>query len=289
MLMAIVLLGCVVSLESLSTYLTHKAAKNIEHFRPLRLQRPGLYPDHASEDFFTVWMGFVALLLVLFAAWLLTSFSTHYRAIEKFPAKLYTAFIATLCAAIGYVVWYYRWEFHRISPDLSSAGLVANWVDWMGGGLIALIAVTFAAVRLSDSTEFLTQSDKESRESYCVQPSLFGLLSVGTILISSIQFAWSIVSEIVLQPQMYPGFNPTVMVLWSLSDPQWLLLVAVYLLAAQIAWRWLRSGPPKNCIAAIDSNVLCFTWWGLIALISVSIPLLAAFGFSFWLGPWSPF
>lgn len=131
---AVLFLGYVVSQQLLIPHLVHRAAEGIELGRPVRLRRPGLYPDHASEGFFTSWTGFVAAFFILLAAVLLISISARYRARKQLSNKLCIAFIAVLSASLGHAFWYYRWEFHRISPDLASAGLAANWLDWLVGG-----------------------------------------------------------------------------------------------------------------------------------------------------------
>lgn len=154
--------------------------------------------------------------------------------------------------------------------------------------MIALISASAVAATLSNVNSPLKEESAGIDETYCVKLSLFGLLGLCTILSSMIFFVLEFVSFF-FEPPIWSGTNAYIVLAESLLMPELLLMFAMGIIAAQISLRWLRSGLPTICVGAMDPKLFILVWFGVIALLGIGIPLLATFGFSYWLGPWSPY
>lgn len=284
---AILLLRYVAARGFVIPYLTHMATADVELDRPLRLRRHGVYPDHVAESYFTFRVGIAAALGVALAGLLLILISKNLRSRQPIPKRFIVAFVTLLSACIGYVVWYYGWEFHRISPDIASAGFAAVWVDCLGGMLIALTLITAVAAELS-KVDSPPTSIEEHASTAAIQPGLFGLLAICTLLASLVGWIRGMIT-LCLDPPSWYVTNPLFDFVDIFLEPEVMLLLALHLFAAQIAWRWLRDGRPTICIVGMNPRAFALNWLALLALFGIGVPLLAAFGFSYWLGPWKPY
>lgn len=76
------------------------------------------------------------------------------------------------------------------------------------------------------------------------------------------------------------------MIRYVFLDPEKMLLLAMLFATLEVAWRWFRRGAPEIVIQPIETRRVFWTWLGLVALVIVGVPVIAAFGFCWWLGPW---
>src|SRR5262249_27515109 len=114
-------------------------------------QRPGVYPDHASEGFRSFWIAFAAAVTVPLAAGFLICASKRGKSIVGSAAAV--AFLLCLVAQLVYCGWFYLNDYHRVSPDLAGAGFAAESTDVLTIAILTAFLSTPAAYFLSASQE----------------------------------------------------------------------------------------------------------------------------------------
>ena len=129
-------------------YLVHIATAGIELAHPLRLQRPGVFPDQYQEGFRLFWLTIGVVISLSLAALFLVVANIGQRS-RRVRLLLGVGFTVTLSLAAYFCVWYYGHQFHRISPDLASVGFAGTWLDWLDAVTIIGILVTAGAYRLT--------------------------------------------------------------------------------------------------------------------------------------------
>jgi len=273
---------------TLITFLVHTATAGINAHIPVHINRQGVFPNHRQEGFQTFWIAFAAVVGALVASASLVSLNAAPQtARRKQWARL--AMFATGVAASGtYAIWYYGWEFHRISPDIASVEPASNWVEFMGGALILLILITAGACRLTQMRGKLTGSVNPLpapteiffHESAIAIAVLFGF--VGLHVVRVIQNSL----EAPAFPFFAGSFGQTL--LYVFRDVLNLIMLGVGILSAQLGWlRWRRRGELTDIrIASMNGKTFCLNWVALALLLGVGIPTAAAFAFVMWLGPW---
>ena len=188
-----------------------------------------------------------------------------------------------------FCLWYHMREFQRISPDMGSAGLVGNWVDRLGGAMVAAVLITVAASRFATrdgGPSFTYAAPKLPEHQIAVHEYLFFL-----VLLFGAPIALIIES-------LYGTFSTGLRIGWQervtqhlvgyLQDPVSCLRVVLCLLCVQLCWlRWKRRpttivGPLKS----LDLPRFAWNWIALAVLTLVGMPTLSIYCFTFWLGPW---
>ena len=152
--------------------------------------------------------------------------------------------------------------------------------DWLGAVLLLIFGAVVGAVRLTRDNQLIPSNTSSIRASGMVLMAVApGLISLLLLLIESLRS--------VLSPRLFGGGTSLSELVWYLlSSPFLLLQLATGILALQIAWRWWRHGAPEIAILPIEPWRVFWAWLGLTALVIVGVPVLTAFGFSWWLGPW---
>jgi hypothetical protein len=268
--------------------LVHVATAGIEYAQPDKYQRHGTFPHQRSEGFQTVWLSTAATGFVVLATASLMYLNRGRRPPLGTTIFGVVAFAISLLMASAFVFWYYGFEFQRISPDLAGVGVGSNAVEWFAGVLLAAIAITVGAYRLSvsDTRTIAIPFNAIDNQRLSIYESAGCLL----------MFAGAVVIYVDAVLRAY--LNLTRGWFWSprtaeilvgmVREPSVILMLALLLLSAQIAlMRWRRRNQPTEwVITAIEPQRFFWNWIALAALACVAIPTIAAYLFLFWLGPW---
>lgn len=261
-------------------YLVHLATAGVDAGRPLRLQRLEYFPNHYREGWFTFRVASGAFSMLLVATVCLVGLC---RLSISWGKRL--ALVALYFVAIGtcgaFALWFYAKESYRITPDIAPQfARAAMFRDWLGAVLLLIFGAVVGAVRLTRDNQLIPSNTSSIRASGMVLMAVApGLISLLLLLIESLRS--------VLSPRLFGGGTSLSELVWYLlSSPFLLLQLATGILALQIAWRWWRHGAPEIAILPIEPWRVFWAWLGLTALVIVGVPVLTAFGFSWWLGPW---
>ncbi len=188
-----------------------------------------------------------------------------------------------LTAAAGvYVCWFYGYAFPAVSPDMASAGLSANWYQCVGAILLIMTVCGAGARRLVKYAEFATPPERVrigqlpiATESW---PVLILLLSVFANFV--ILTFWAILSP--NSTTRWTEWLP-----YLLIDPDAAFMTALGIFSFRLSLlRWKGRLPREAVFMRIPPRRFATTYITMLMLMTIAIPALAAFSFSFWLGPW---
>jgi hypothetical protein len=266
-------------------FLVHRAVLNVE--RSQKFRRTGLYIQLSAEGYDAIWFGLGAI-VCLFGAIALV---IHLRDRLYWPSVRPYKWLLFLLLAIpsaAFCVWYYCYEFYRLSPDMAGVGLGLRRFDLITGGLLAAIAVTAGSYLLAVESEPATTitadlsvdlAQKSFYESFLVLVLL--ALSAGW---SILYLAW----EILKYDPMLGTFTVGRFISFF-CYPTSLLLLATVAATIQLCWaRWkTRSEAVLWILHALSPRRFCESWIMLALLVVVGIPTVRAFVFLLWLGPFN--
>jgi hypothetical protein len=285
-----VLLAALILLDVLLVHsLVHIATAGIEYAQPLTHQRQEAFPNHRAEGFRTFWLSAAAMgCVVLSAASLMYLNRRRILTLSK-KVSGYVVFGVSLLIASAFVVWYYAFEFQRVSPDLASVGVGSNPVEWLAGFILAATVTTVGAYRLTVSDRRTVSipinigNENNRRSTYESAGCLLLLAGAVVIYVGAVLRTY-----LTLTRGWFWSPQTAEVLVGMVREPSVMLLLAVLLVSAQIALiRWRRRHEPTEWfIAALEPQRFVWNWIALAALVCVSIPTIAAFLFLFWCGPW---
>lgn len=260
-------------------FLVHVATAGIHNAMPFQWQRPGVYPDHELEGFRLFWIT-VAVVASTIASCALLAWILG-RRLKRATVAVLAGVIAglLLSVAVAFDIWYYGWEFHRISPDLAGAVLVATWLDWLGAGILILLLVTAGAYRASLRAEITLEVPQAELQRW-LRPRIHETpICLGFLL------AWILWFGV----DMGLTFCSSLRSLgFALSSVCLYMYFAICILGVQLCWaRWHnRNKGPGIGLYVIEPARFLVAFLALLGLAAVGIPTMAAYCFNFWLGPW---
>ncbi|MGE3242074.1 MAG: hypothetical protein AB7I57_13445 [Pirellulales bacterium] len=280
--------------ERLNDYLVHQATAGIEASITPGFQRPGVYPNHASEGFRSFWIAFAAAVTVPLGAAFLIGATKRWTSVGGKASA--AAFVLCLVAQLAYCWWFFSSDYHRVSPDLAGAGFAAESTDVLTIAILTAFISTPAAYFLSASQEERTvvatnlAIDLDSRAIHESSPCLSVIcLSAGCSLVYLVAGTFH---EILFPMMPLTSFNVW-MQLWlnanMLIGPTILLVIVPSLLGLQLGyvrWKRRRESVPWE-LPALPCGAFVANWIATLVAILIGAPTLAAFGFMFWLGPFN--
>ncbi|MGD9635250.1 MAG: hypothetical protein AB7G28_25745 [Pirellulales bacterium] len=271
-------------------FLVHVATAGIESNITLAFQRHNAFPDHRAEGFRLFWLSASAAALIVIAAgsWFWAGQS---RQGSRSTWLVWTfGFIAPLIASTVFCVWYFRSEFHRVSPDLAGAGFAANWVDLLGGTLLFIIVISSATLRLSADSNAAVAVEPADAD----VPQRFTFFHESAFCLGLIFAATAVYfSEMAMMISSFSGAIGTGVSLIDLveylfTETSNYLQLALILLSVRFAvllWRQ-RGTSIEWRIAPIAVRRFIANWIALAILAVVAVATLSIYSFTFWLGPW---
>lgn len=264
-------------------FLVYIAMGGIEAHQPLLYQRLGTYPDHHAEGFWFFYLSFAAVVCLAIGTaiwfWLLC----HGRKNSLTQRLAAGLVVALLGCSSWYAVWYYTQGLAAISPEFVEAGLQGNWFDWLGIGMVLALLVTAAAAWIAGRESEAIPQQKSPPLAY--HESWLALLALAAIVVP-------------LGTGLLEVFFPSQPVFGTTSLAQKIIIVltftdiyiplAISLLSLQVLWlRWKsRSDLPPLTVPVIDWRKFGMAWPSLALMLVIGVPVISAFCFSFWLGPW---
>jgi hypothetical protein len=269
-------------------FFVHLAAAGIEKSRALRLQRPGSYPSSLVEGWWNLKLAAVASVLLLVASVSLFA-AILFRMRNRNRAFCLLLFLLSIFSVATYVSWFYGTELHRLSPDIASELGPREPRDWLAAFVLVSTVTAAGSVRLCQGN---SEAESQPADSSFQTGTIILLAIVPLVILAFGPLALEFVKFMVekLQMGMVPSYIPRALSEEVLShwfeNPERLLQLGTSVLALQITWRWWRRGAPEIVIQPIEPQRVFWAWLGLTALVIVAVPVLAAFGFSWWLGPW---
>jgi hypothetical protein len=269
-------------------YLVHIATEGIEHAQPPRFQTIGAFPDQRAEGFRLFWISAAVATIVFLAAASLVFLNACRFERRVWFASGIAAFAIGLTIATGYCVWYYGYEFQRVSPYLAAVEIGSSKLEWFAGMVLAAIGIVAGAHRLSASNQlrYTVQDARKKADGLSVyEPIVCLLLFVG----ATVLYLEEVIRISLMMPSLFTspyGLAETIVGL--LQDPGAILMIAILVLSLQLCrarWRH-RSEPIAWTISAVNRRDFLWSCVALTLLTVVGIPTISAFVFTFWLGPW---
>lgn len=183
-----------------------------------------------------------------------------------------------LLGAAVYTVWFFWRVMPAISPDLAEAGGSGTWFELLGGGVLAGMAVYYAACRIS-------RVQGSARHTFSEKPQT----DVGMLFSILVLFIAAVVYFVQYTRSMSDStfMDLADVIAYSLTFPDTYFMFAITVLSVQLAWvAWRRGNASTLTVHAIDGRRFAAAIVAFSALTIVAIPTFIAAGFGLWLGPW---
>jgi hypothetical protein len=266
-------------------YLTHLACKGVDVDAPLTFQR---YPftTRAEEWFLFLTTSGAAATIVAAGGLSLRAMARHGLSGLRRPATLAT--LALLLGTSGGVCyWFHAITRNRLAPDLEDIGFGSSWWQQAGGIAMAAMLTTYVVYLGWRASASLLTTPKDLHASLALplaSENFFALVLLSTTAMLRLgQIIWTNLGEDFLATPMDAlGYLPYLVV-----DPLTYFITAMLILSFQlIRFCWKGQAPAPLVIIPLKSSDFIVAWLILAAIFAVAILTFAAFGFSFWLGPW---
>jgi hypothetical protein len=260
-------------------FLIHRALHGVERAQKPRFHRTDLYVQLSDEGYYAIWFGVVAVACLFVAALV----AIHLRDKRAWPAVRrfrWPIFIVLLVPAAVFCVWYHRYEFYRVSPDMGSVGFAIGRYDSLIGALLAAVAVTAAAYKMAVrtapmATVYPDLSVELDRRGFHESSVILCLLVAGAV------------TNICYRASELLSYAPTLAaitfrwLLCFLCDPSSLLAIATLVVTIQLCWlRWkTRSQAIPWTLPALSPQIFSEGWIMLAFLVIAGIPTIQAFVF----------
>jgi hypothetical protein len=187
-----------------------------------------------------------------------------------------------------FYIWYQRYEFYRLSPDIASVGLAITPFDALSGVLLAVVAITAGAYRLGSQpspTARISDDLRSELDRRSFHESFFGLallaIDTGYSLFYMVRFfmGYSNIATGTRSVSDYVSF---------LCSPTMQLQIAMIVAASQWLWtRWkMRNQAVAWTLLGLSPQLFMEGWSMLALLLVVGIPTARAFAFLLWFGPY---
>lgn len=268
-------------------WLIHIAISGIEVFQPGKLQRPGAYPDPRAEGFRFFWLSLGAVAALAASAAILVA-ANYGRSFKRHLAVCSVAIIVLLTLDVIFCAWYYAREFHRISIDMASVRLAANWFDWACCGVLILFLAGVAAYRLSivDDTgaEKVVTIPAPGRV-----PANESLWCLFLLLAAMISYYIDAIRLYFDMPNFFAASRGILQFVASvLCYASGYITLGILVVTIQLIWkRWRRHTPiPDLQLWPVSPRRFFLNYVAMALLIAVSVPTVAIYCFAFWFGPW---
>jgi hypothetical protein len=276
--------ACILVYMLCMTFLVHEACRGNDASQAIADQRYPIYTI-AEQKWLALFAagGYIAVLLAatfLIGSLRQTSDRGHER---RFACGLGMLLVA---GAAAFSSWFYWRRLPTISPDLAYAGVSGTWFQLLGGGVLAAMAVTYAAYRVARTSD--------ARRLIQRWHPAHDLSSLATMLLL-------LVAAIVFFVQHYRSAVETVgwwrsrgvwieigeTIAEALASPDAYFMLAITVLSVQLAWsQSSRKRDPELAVYTIDGRRFTAALVVFTALTLVAIPTFLAASFAFWLGPW---
>jgi hypothetical protein len=264
-------------------FLVHRAMNGIE--RSQKFRRTGLYIRLSDEGYDAIWFGLVAIVCLIGAIALVVHLrDEHFR--PRVRPYRWLFFLLLLIPSATFCVWYHRYEFYRLSPDMAGAGLAIDLFDALAGGLIAAVAITAGAYQLaakpSPATTICADLSVDLDRTAFHESFLVLLL----LFLSACGGLFSLVSTILINEPVLGGIALG-RILTYFCYPMPLLVIATLASIIQLCWvRWkTRSKVVPWKLHGLSPQAFVKSWIMLALLMIVGTPTVRAFAFLLWLGP----
>jgi hypothetical protein len=277
----LVLFGCYVIVDRfLIPFLVHVAARGVDATLSYTGNRYLLWSEREESLFF--------MYAVLAVATLITAILLLIRALISPSTTLASrrtviiVGLALLGVTASYAAWYYGYAYPVVSPDFAGVGIASNWLQRLGGAIVGILVATIGAARVSKSAR---QGDLSGEALGIVLPPAAEALPALILLQAAclywlVETAWSLLSE----PGGFSRWDGLASLLVYPDTAFMLAIGTLSLRLARLQWKGERPGALQ--IMPLSRERFVMAWITFTAILAVSIPTLAAFGFSFWLGPW---
>jgi hypothetical protein len=265
-------------------FLVHVATEGIESAQPLFCQRAGVFPDQTKEGFRLFWLCAGSVVCVFISGFLLTTWQRvggRTRRIAKIASQLILLPAAVFC------IWFYNFEYARVSPDLGSVGFAAVWFEWLGGAVLAAVAISVGAYQLACLNDAIKVADIRSTTSE--GETFHETCAIQFVLIAAVVIFVVENVRIWVSPTFWRSVTVIDVIGGVFYDSLTMLYLAITLLNIQLAWlRWRRRNETiAGELVQLDGVEYFWTWLSLAALLVVAIPLLRAASFIIWFGPFT--
>ena len=281
-------LGAVVLLNAtLMMYLVHWAGSSIEAGQSARFRRPGVYITPVDENLFSYWLGSLAVLSLLVGAALLLRFIR--RRNFAFASLWNLAAIAPLLAAAAiFSIWFFTIKFQKLSPDMFGNGLEATRSEWLFGCILGGGVAAVVAYRLASSREFSDPPITDVEKNPEAVPFHQNPAIVFLIGLSGLYDFFGIRKYLLIGSMSFPRTLSGIL-LFTLSDPRALIVLATSIASVQLCWiRWrYRTQLVQWRLAAVSRPAYYESFIATIIILAIAVPTLHAYAFICWLMPWN--
>lgn len=261
------------------TFLIHVATQGIEFSHPAKFQRLGTFPDHQAEHFRFFWLSLATVVCISLAATAL-ALANLTRSHRGRRIAYIAVYLGLLVACGAFCLWYYTHEFPRISPDMASVGLSANWLEMICRASVATLLITTIAYRISKLGIECDNCTSVERNTIPLHEMGFvPLLLLAAMIIYFVENIRALSTWYSNSLELISDF---------LRYTSSYLYVAVIVLSLQLLWlRWKwRNAGAKLGLQPIDPLRFSWNWLAVFLLTLVGIPTISIYCFAYWLGPW---
>ncbi len=266
----------------------HIATQGVELAHPARWHRPGTFPNHMLEGYFTARMVLAATSLWLIGVGSLWGASRQQSGVRRL--SLFAIVLLSSAAVAAFNWWYAAVEFPRVSPDLAAApSTLAPW-GIAGYALLCLGIAHAWGLTAARRSAIAWQNPEESTPLATIPLRRNWLVTLGGLLVALFSL-WSLVEQMFILDSFMSIFSS-----FSLSDflevfaymfwmPEEFLKLLLIPFGLALAWQSFRRGQRPLELAAVRYRDYLVHLAGAFVLLAVGLPCLRAFGFALWLCP----
>jgi hypothetical protein len=264
-------------------FLVHRAVHGIE--RAQKFPRFGLYIRLSDEGYDAIWWGLAAV-VGLIGAIALAIHPKDEQSWSRAKPFRWFLFLLLLVPSAAFCVWYHRYEFPRLSPDMAGAGLAISFLDALSGVFLAVVALTVGAYRLAVMPAPVATICADLSLDLDRRAIHESLLVLFVMFLSACGAVLSLASTFLVNEPALGGI-PIGRLLSYFLYPMSLMAIATLVVTVQLCLaRWkTRSHEVPWLLHALSLRRFGESWMMLALLAIVGAPALRAFGFLLWLGP----
>lgn len=272
----------IVTERALVLAFVHIAVDSVESSHGTAFQRPGVYPNHASEGFQSFWQAATAAAAVLGAVFVLLWCTQSHKVLVQ--CVLCAAFLGLLASVASYVHWFAAQEYHRISPELADVGLASQWGKVQAGLLlsvgIALYLATRSAARATKRPLLVNRLP---------HASVLAIVGALVIAMASGSYWFGMFRDSLSGAAFLYGSGTLQATIRSIGSsllyPEHMIPLALFISATSLVWQMFRDPQAAPKLLPLEPWRLTGYTIAWLLLILVAIPTFAIFGFCYWIGP----
>jgi hypothetical protein len=267
-------------------HLVYRAMEGVERSQAARFRRVGAYPNLTADGHWLFWQSAAAMTATIWGALLLVAWIGRERRRPALARYVPVFGAALLLAGAGFGYWFVYVELGELSPDFAEGGWASTPQNWLEAGVLLALAIPAMGYRLAARSSPKTAIEQAGPRSAALHETQLVALALGLSVVLSVAASVQYMTSI---PAMqFFGLTPWNFMAGLPLEIGLYLPIAIAILSVQICWRSVRgvTTPGPMYITVFEPRRFLLACGALVLILALSIPMVFAFGFAYWVGPW---